>query len=144
MEQSYWDHSGLYQADFDRLLKLMPLSGNCETVAGELIRCANRLGYDFYNNGMGNNTSGALNMLKAKGVFDNDDAGIYETINEYTRGRMYHGQYEGDALHTAIEEMINRTVRFILSNPDLETQKNSEDLFDFSDEDEYYDEEEWA
>ena len=29
----------------------------CDTVAGEMLRAAGRLRHDFYNNGMGNNTS---------------------------------------------------------------------------------------
>lgn len=50
--KSYWDKSGAYQSDFDRLTKeLMPASGAGETLNAELIRACNRLFYEYCNNG---------------------------------------------------------------------------------------------
>lgn len=108
------------------------MSGNCDTVAGELIRAASRLGHDLYNNGMGNNTSGAVNFLREKGAIDRE---TYETIYEYTRGLFYEGCYEGDPFQVAMESMVDQTIEFILDNPELETRKNEQDIWDFSDED---------
>ena len=122
MENTYWNGNGKYQAEFDELLDLMPGSGKSDVVAGELIRAANRLAYDFYNNGMGNNTSGAINFLDYYGVLDMDRTNIFGKIYEYTRGRIYHGNYNGDELQTAIESMIDMTVEFIQANPHLKTQ----------------------
>ena len=132
MKNTYWNGLGRYQAEYNRLVDLMPDQGNCDTVAGELIRAASRLGHDFYNNGMGNNTSGAINFLQKKGAVDNQ---TYSTIYEYTRGLLYDGHYQGDALQTAIEHMIDATIEFISANPNLETEPNTEDMFDYSDED---------
>ena len=133
MENTYWNGNGKYQAEFDELLDLMPGSGKSDVVAGELIRAANRLAYDFYNNGMGNNTSGAINFLDYYGVLDMDRTNIFGKIYEYTRGRIYHGNYNGDELQTAIESMIDMTVEFIQANPHLKTQENEDDLFKFED-----------
>jgi hypothetical protein len=134
MEKTYWNNQGTYQKEYDRMVNdLVPSMGKCDTVAGELIRAASRLGYDFYNNGMGNNTSGAVNYLDHMGVFDYDNTNCYGTIYEYTRGRVYNGRYEGDALQEAIERMVDYTVQFILENPELETDTNTEDMFDFED-----------
>lgn len=135
---TYWNHTGKYQAEYDRLVKLMPGMGSSDTVAGELIRAVSRLGYDFYNNGMGNNTSGALNFLRAQGVFDGNMA-LFSTIYDYTRGQLYRGRYDGDALHLAIERMTDLTIEHILARPELETQANTEDMFDYEDEEERYD-----
>jgi hypothetical protein len=143
MELTYWNNKGTYQADYDRLVQLMPMSGKCETVAGELIRAASKLAYDFYNNGMGNNTSGAVNYLDHLCVFDYDNTNVFGKIYEYTRGKIYNGNYDGDELQMAIERMIDYTVQFILENPSLETQENTLDMFDFEDpEEHFYDEEE--
>ena len=143
MDLTYWNNKGTYQADYDRLVQLMPMSGKCETVAGELIRAATRLTYDFYNNGMGNNTSGAVNYLDHLCVFDYDNTNVFGKIYEYTRGKIYNGNYDGDELQMAIERMIDYTVQFILENPSLETQENTLDMFDFEDpEEHFYDEEE--
>ena len=143
MDLTYWNNKGTYQADYDRLVQLMPMSGKCETVAGELIRAATRLTYDFYNNGMGNNTSGAVNYLDHLCVFDYDNTNVFGKIYEYTRGKIYNGNYDGDELQMAIERMIDYTVQFILENPSLETQENTLDMFDFEDpEEHFYNEEE--
>ena len=143
MELTYWNNKGTYQADYDRLVQLMPMSGKCETVAGELIRAASKLAYDFYNNGMGNNTSGAVNYLDHLCVFDYDNTNVFGKIYEYTRGKIYNGNYDGDELQMAIERMIDYTVQFILENPSLETQENTLDMFDFEDpEEHFYNEEE--
>ena len=138
MENTYWNRRGRYQVEFDNFIGLMPLVGHSPVLAGELIRAANRLAYDFYNNGMGNNTSGAINFLKDHGAVD---PGVYDTIYEYTRGRQYEGYYEGDSLQLAIEQMIDSTVLMIVRNPELITQYNEDDIFNYSDRDEYYERE---
>ena len=44
---------------------LMPMSGNCASLQGELYRASTRISYDWYNNGWGcNNWSGAVVFLK--------------------------------------------------------------------------------
>ena len=147
MENTYWNHKGKYQAEYDRMSdELMPAMGACDTVAGEMVRAVSRLGYDFYNNGMGNNTSGAVNFLREKGAIDPN---TYDTIYEYTRGQLYHGDYHGDSLQVAIEGAVDSTVELILANPNLLTEANTEDMFDYEDpeqnfcEESYYEDEEY-
>lgn len=147
--KTYWSNNGKYQADYDRLVAAMPAMGKCDTVAGEMIRAASKLGYDFYNNGMGNNTSGCINFLDDQGVFDMDRQNTFGIIYENTRGRVYPGNYNGDGFHLAIERMIDMTVEYILAHPELETKPNQDDMYDYEDpeeridwedeEDDYYD-----
>ena len=139
MENTYWNRKGRYQAEFDEIIKLMPMVGNSEVLAGELIRAANRLAYDFYNNGMGNNTSGAINFLAHHGAVD---PGVRDVIKPWTTGRIYNGDYEGDSLQLAIEAMIDSTVEMIVRNPQLMTIKNTDDIFNYEDPAEYFDFEE--
>ena len=142
MENTYWNKTGRYQAEYDRLVELMPDMGKADTVAGELIRATSKLGYDFYNNGMGNNTSGAINFLAEAGVFPTfHDDETYSTVYEYTRGQCYQGRYEGDCLHCAIERTTDRTIEFILANPELETKPNDTDMHDLSEPDQVFCEE---
>ena len=132
MENTYWNQTGKYQEQYNQMMDdLVPVSGKCDTLAGELVRSASRLGYDFYNNGMGNNTSGALNFLKHHSAIDDD---VYDTIYEYTRGRIYNGNYNGDVFHYAIERMIDQTMAMIVNNPVLLTIENKEDMFDYEEE----------
>ena len=135
MQNTYWNKQGKFQAEFDRLVELMPIMGSCDTVAGEMIRSVSRLGYDLYNNGMGNNTSGAVNFLLEKGAIDRD---THSTIYEFTRGRLYEGRYKGDALQVAIERAVDMTVEMIMRNPQLLTMANTEDMFDYSEEDQHF------
>ena len=133
---NYWDGNAKHQKQYQRLWdNFVPLTGSCSTVAGELIRAAGRLTYDFYNNGMGNNTSGAINFLKHHGVVDSK---TFSAIHEYSRGALYEGNYGADRLHNAIIRMTDRTVEFILANPDLESLDNTDNLFDFEEEEECY------
>jgi len=141
MENTYWNKQGLYQAEYDDLINLMPASGNSDTVAGEMIRAVSRLAYDFYNNGMGNNTSGAVNFLDQKGVITRE---VYNTIYPHTTGAVYRGDYNGDRFQVAIEQAIDETVGMIICNTGLITEANTEDMFDFSNPDEpCYDDDEW-
>jgi hypothetical protein len=132
----YWHQAGKHQADYVRLCdELIPSMGAADTVAGEMLRSATRLAYDLYNNGMGNNTSGAVNYLLRKGVIDKD---THRTIYEYTRGQQYDGHYEGDALQVAIEKTIDATVELILAHPTLATTANTEDQFEFEDAEQHW------
>lgn len=139
MENTYWNHSGKFQKEFDEIIKLMPLMGASDVLAGELIRAANRLAYDFYNNGMGNNTSGAVNFLQHHSAISEEN---YDIIHPWTTGRIYNGRYNGDPLQVAIEGMIDSTVQMIVRNPQLMTMANEDDIFNYQDEEEYYEEEE--
>lgn len=139
MENSYWNRNGKYQAELDHLTEMfVPLSGECETVAGELVRAATRLAYDFYNNGMGNNTSGAINFLQHWNVIDGD---TYRTIYDYTRGQLYQGRYDGDKLHVAIERMMDQTMEYIMIHPDLKTTANKDDMFNYEEDFQHFCEE---
>jgi len=112
--------------------ELVPASGNASSLAGEMIRAAGRLRHDFYNNGMGNNTSGALNFLREKGAIDKE---LHEYVLPYTTGRLYEGRYENDLFHVAIDRIVEITSRFIAFNPQLIVIENTEDMFDYTEDD---------
>lgn len=124
------------RTQFDNLWgELVPWSGKCESQAGELIRAAGRLQHDFYNNGMGNNTSGAVNLLREKGVIDKT---THEEIYYYSRGRVVG---YGSCLEPHIDRAVEQTVEFVLNNPILMSLENTEDMFDYSDDEQQFCEE---
>lgn len=50
--KTYWNGEGVYQEEYEKLYKeLVPVSGEADTVHGELLRCSSRLHYDYFNNG---------------------------------------------------------------------------------------------
>ena len=113
---------------------LVPSSGPAETLAGEVVRACAKLRYDFYNNGMGNNTSGAINFLRDNSVVSSM---TYDSIYAYSRGRIYDGNYNlNDNLHKAIEEMSQNVIDMISRNPIMSSIENKDDMFDFEDEEE--------
>jgi hypothetical protein len=62
---TYWEKDGPHQAAYDRLHEeLVPSAGAAETLEGEMLRAAGGMGYEFYNNGGGNNVSGNLIFLR--------------------------------------------------------------------------------
>lgn len=130
MENTYWNQAGKFQAQFYELSEKMTPSGPQPTVGMEMIRAACRLSYDFYNNGMGNNTSGAVNFLNEKSVLDDE---TYDNIYEFTRGQIYRGGYNGDRVQVSIEKMIDMVCSMIINNPQLLTIENTEDMFDYED-----------
>ena len=118
-------------ATFERIWEeLVPREGNANTVAGEMIRAAGRLRYDFYNNGMGNNTSGALKFLREKSAIDKE---LFEYVLPYTTGRVYTGNYNNDLFHIAIDRIVEMTTKMVTYNPQLMTMENTEDMFDYED-----------
>lgn len=130
---TYWSSNGKHQADYDRLVKLMPPMGKCDTVAGEIIRAVSRIAHDLYNNGMGNNTSGSLNYLRDSGVLKTAPD-LHGIIYPYTRGSLYQGCYNGDEFQMAVERLIDTAIEHVLSNPQLESTSNNDDMFDYEDE----------
>ena len=120
-------------ATFERIFdELVPKEGKAETLAGEMIRAAARLRYDFYNNGMGNNTSGALNFLRHHSVIDKQ---LADYVRPYTTGRLYDGVYEGDFFQVAIDTIVEMTTKMVTFNPQLMVMQNNEDMFDYEEED---------
>jgi len=51
---TYWNSTGKYQELSDRLQKLVPVVGRCNTSELELFRLVNNIYYDLYNNGLCN------------------------------------------------------------------------------------------
>lgn len=50
--KSYWEKSGAYAKEMDKLYdELVPAEGAAATLTGEIVRAANRLYYEFCNNG---------------------------------------------------------------------------------------------
>ncbi len=65
VDTSYWNKTGPRQELYDRLwATLIPEQGHSDTVEGELLRCFGWMAHDAYNNGGGNNYSGALLFVR--------------------------------------------------------------------------------
>jgi hypothetical protein len=102
--QSYWNNNGAYQEENDRLWEeLVPASGSCDTIHGELIRATSRLFYEFCNNGNGNAIEVEMGRCSQCGGdgeefshVDDEEEDVYEDCS-WCDGS---GEEEGDAIIT--------------------------------------------
>jgi len=135
---SYWGETGKYQNEYETLYEeLVPESGKSFTVEGEMMRAVSKIYYDLFNNGGCNNTSGAVNFLAqfeelkipAQIRMFSASAAICEYMSGYT-----------DDHYVAADQMVDGVMSYIISK-EGEYTENDKDMYDFSDEDEYYEDE---
>ena len=138
--KSYWDGTGKYQKEYDRLWKeLVPSSGEAETEEGELIRAVGRLFYEYCNNGNCNaaesNQEECENCYGSGEVenpsYDPDDEDGYEDEYEecgWCDGGYNDGELEMDDFFGDFLDLIERkvgcdkevdAVRELIMNPSL-------------------------
>ncbi len=139
---AYWNNKGRFQADYDLLFnELVPMSGNCETLAGEAIRSATRLYYDAFNNGFCNNTSGAHNFLKTyiAPAVKNDD---FDSALAFVYPKTNNSGYSKVCFLTeaALDTIVDTVVQYALS-VEATPEASPCDLFDLQDADAPYEEE---
>jgi hypothetical protein len=117
---------------------LVPVSGAAPTVEGELLRAASRLYYDWYNNGFGNNTSGAANFIKNYGDYYTVARAI-QTIEPYLRGNNSDADSQSKSIERALEVIVDSVVAQI-KQANGNYHPNTTDLFDLQDPDDPYEE----
>jgi len=123
--------------------ELVPLSGKCDSLAGEIIRAASRIGYRFFNDGdqlgigYGKETCNAAGRFLIKRT--------NEKIADIVSGMF--GLYSEEKYENRLKDLLDAVVEHVEGNPDLR-QAETEDMFDYFDKDEDVDdyedeEEEW-
>lgn len=74
----YWNNEGVYDKEFTQLTEeLVPATGMAKNLRGELVRAANRLYYEYCNNGNCN----AAEPVYSDREYDDDEE--YEEDDEY-------------------------------------------------------------
>ena len=117
--------------------RLMPVSGKAETVAGEIIRAADRIWYRWYNDG------DKINVGYGKETC-NGTARFLEKIrgSEFPT-EVWNGWLDDDKYTEFTDRLVDEMYAFIKARPELETTPNAEDSrMDFIDDDLDRDEEE--
>ena len=118
-------------------------------MGGEIFRAATKLYYDYHNNALVNNTSGAINYLAKIGVLTQqhqpnyyhsnannqikrDD--IFNILYPYTIGTKIH--FGERNVYHAIEVMMDCTLDFLRNDPSLDATHNTFDYHKLKDMDE--------
>lgn len=130
--------------------QLIPDSGKAETVEGEMLRAVSKIQHDFYNNGFGNNWSGALAYLQqylpSFGV--NIPHTLWNTISPYATGRTHpNNQKIENNIGLALDQITDGVMAAIRS-ANGNYHPNQADMYDmssptqWSDDEDDYDEDE--
>lgn len=124
---NFWDKTHPLSAMQEHLFaQLVPGSGKCDTLQGEMLRAASKIGYDWYNNGWGcNNWSGAVCFLQANGrAHVWGQSTLAQEQFQYALREVYyfsHGEHvnitdeQAEKLVTIIMEYV---VQCCINNPD--------------------------
>lgn len=132
--------------------ELVPRSGKCDTVNGELLRAANKICYDYYNNGWNcNNWSGAVIYLRNHFFCADDPNGeagsdrLRDALNHaylYSHGELYEDEdrsvdySQQDVRAAACFAIMKEVLDWIEAHP--EPKKNEVDIYDLSEPDVRY------
>jgi hypothetical protein len=140
---SYWGETGKYQKEYGEVFdKLIPASGKSSTQEGEMLRAATRIYHDLFNNGGLNNTSGAVNYLwKFPGLKIPAQLSMFD---EYAAVCEY--MPDNDSFYIAADQIVDAVMEHIISR-EGQTTPNGVDMFDYSDDDVFLEEdedEEWG
>jgi hypothetical protein len=122
--------------------KLVPVNGAAETLQGELLHAANKISYDWYNNGWGcNNWSGAVVFLRDSINLLPNRISVGELIrlngalrfaNNYSHGEQTFGLADREAANT-VTDIMEIVVQAIINNP--EPIVNIDDMYNHSEPD---------
>lgn len=140
---TFWNEQHPLSAQSTELTNtLVPSSGHCATVEGELLRASNRIGYDWYNNGWGcNNWSGAVCFIQQHMSFlpiNTDQRQLLtrelKYVYDYSHGEPCRLDYDGRTCEavTNIQAII---VQGILDRDGAYHANNDDDMFNYQEHD---------
>lgn len=137
---NYWNQKGKNYKKYVKLWnELVPVEGTCKTVEGELLRAMTKIYWDYYNNGFGNNWSGAFNFLKKYQEAIGLKQENLDKIFMFRRGKVI----RGENFEKPLESLMDQVVAYVYSKKGVYTP-NTEDLYNFSEpetaEPEFFDE----
>lgn len=117
--------------------QLIPSEGSAKTVEGELLRAANKIYYDYYNNGFGNNWSGALKFIQQH---LGNIPGM-NTVAPFAAGRMPRGDEQEKKIEVALDQIMDQVMATIRSSQG-QHRPNSTDMYSLNDKRQWDDEDE--
>ena len=110
--------------------RLMPPSGKAETVAGEIIRAADRIWYRWWNDG------DKINVGYGKETCNGTARYLEKIRGSEFPVEVWNGSLGEDAYTDFTERLVEEMFAFIKERPELETTPNTEDSrMDFIDDD---------
>jgi hypothetical protein len=135
IEKTYWNANGKFQKESEKLLdELVPYSGKCDTIEGENLRALFSIYYDYYNNGMCNDTSGAVNWLISQTSYIRQvtNVSIYKELNQIKKHSNTF-TYCKDDLEEELEKIADNVIQYVISK-NGNYSPNYKDMHDYKEE----------
>lgn len=137
---TYWEGNGPHQREYMQLREaLVAPEGMSDTVEGEMICAAERLTHDQYNNGGGNNLSGAFYYLRQHLPFFRQE--WTDALIPFVSGSG--GLFCSNEQLRAVEEILDATVQHVLSRAG-DYQENHRSFWDMNVKETGYEISDWA
>ena len=130
--ESYWNDNGAYNAvQLELYNKLVPSMGEADSIHGEVLRCANALYWDYFNNGNGN----AREEIAVDSDYydeEDEDYNDYDEEYEYVVDERYENmiQYISDSIGSSEIVSILRNVHEIILDNRNKFDSHSVNIYD--------------
>ena len=110
--------------------ELVPASGKADTVAGEILRATCRIGYRFINDG------DQLGIGYGKETCNPAARYLQEWTNNSVINALSNmwGLHDEDLYEAALDKLNKAVLDYIEEHPELKTQENTENMWDYKDE----------
>jgi hypothetical protein len=122
---TYWNNDGRLQKEIDALTDaLVPAQGKSATREGEMLSAAAKLQYEFYNNGGGNNVSGAMFYLAE--TLPDFKSEWRETLQPFVTGAgRLPSDLELDGIYSVCESIIDAVGDHVISQNGVYSSTNA-------------------
>ena len=113
MKPIYWEGNGKHETELKELNKLVPYSGNCDTLEGELLRATERLYYHYYNDG--DRVSECMEEYMKDSSALNAFGFLYNQSETYLKVKELLTATSDEQYEDKLEEFVNFVIEFIIS-----------------------------
>ena len=113
--------------------QLVPPSGKADTVAGEIVRAAMRIGYRNFNDGDHIGVGYGRETCNPAARYLMERAG--EDVEDIIEGSLW-GETDDKRYDAALAEMNCAVIEYLDGHPELMSTPNDEDMWDYRDDEE--------
>ena len=118
--------------------ELVPMSGKCDSLAGELVRALNRIVYRYFNDGdkIGVGYGKETCNPAARFLLENGNSEVNEVVSAIW------GTYSEKMYEIGLNALAESVIDMVNKNPELRDAP-TEDMWDYEDPNEDVDDEDW-
>lgn len=110
--------------------RLVSFEGKADTVAGEIVRAINRIGYRYWNDGEQFGYWSGKETVNPAGryLMEKCDPAVRDAVKD-----AWSTDYDDPVYEKKLATLMAAILEYLKSHPELEIMENTEDMFDFRD-----------